>query len=301
GSNNTSVGNIPLNPLGGGSGTLVNPTFAGTVWDGNTGAPLFGVNLIAGGTSIGTITDIDGKYAFAQPIPPGNYSLNVSYVGYQAQSVPITVGTGSGGVSTLDVNLFPDMGDVATSGSSDLLAIKGIVAETGNLLGITEDESVAKISETFINRSDERTALMEAVKDGALVNEQPAFTNAEKFLKEDLSNPKLSNAKLAKQYESTIALLTESFKTASAKEKTAYRRTIEVVTHAYMDKLALRNPKKLDKRSEKALNTAGAQLSAVKISPTTIHKKWQGAALKKELKFGVVDDLGSAIKKTNKT
>lgn len=60
----------------------------GTVTDEN-GDPLIGVNVLAEGTTIGTVTDLDGSYTLT--LPDEVTSLQFSYTGYATQSV--TIGT----------------------------------------------------------------------------------------------------------------------------------------------------------------------------------------------------------------
>ncbi|HEY5592540.1 MAG TPA: TonB-dependent receptor plug domain-containing protein, partial [Paludibacter sp.] len=57
---------------------------SGTVKD-EQGIPLPGVNIKVQGSSLGTITDMDGKYMIT--IPGGNVQLEFSFVGYDLQKV----------------------------------------------------------------------------------------------------------------------------------------------------------------------------------------------------------------------
>lgn len=69
-----------------------NPTIrrvTGTVID-DTGLPLPGVNVIETGTSNGTQTDFDGKYTLEIQ---GGRQLAYSYVGFEAETLPIYAGT----------------------------------------------------------------------------------------------------------------------------------------------------------------------------------------------------------------
>lgn len=59
---------------------------SGTVTDEN-GDPLIGVNVLARGTTIGTVTDLDGSYTLA--FPDEITELQFSYTGYATQSVDI--------------------------------------------------------------------------------------------------------------------------------------------------------------------------------------------------------------------
>ena len=57
-----------------------NRSLSGTVKDVTTGEALIGVNVTGKGTTIGTVTDIDGKYSLE--IPKDVTALVFSYVGY---------------------------------------------------------------------------------------------------------------------------------------------------------------------------------------------------------------------------
>lgn len=69
----------------------------GTVSDADGSGPLIGVNVLIKGSSTGTITDFDGKYALS--VPSGNAILVISYTGYDAQEIPVN------GRTTIDVSL----------------------------------------------------------------------------------------------------------------------------------------------------------------------------------------------------
>ena len=57
----------------------------GTVVD-ETGLPVIGANVVQKGTTNGVITDIDGRFSIDVP---DNAMLEVSYIGYLAQSIPV--------------------------------------------------------------------------------------------------------------------------------------------------------------------------------------------------------------------
>jgi outer membrane receptor protein involved in Fe transport len=59
---------------------------AGRVTDAQTGEPLIGVNVIIEGTSLGDATDKDG-YFLVNNIPPGEYRISFSFIGYQKQTI----------------------------------------------------------------------------------------------------------------------------------------------------------------------------------------------------------------------
>lgn len=69
----------------------------GTVTDAETGDPLIGANILAKGTSLGTVTDIDGTYSI--DLPAGSTILIFSYTGYATQEIEV------GASNTQDVQL----------------------------------------------------------------------------------------------------------------------------------------------------------------------------------------------------
>lgn len=60
----------------------------GKVTDASNGDPMPGVNILVKGTTIGTITDADGKYTLPSPVDR-NAVLVISFIGYVTQEVPV--------------------------------------------------------------------------------------------------------------------------------------------------------------------------------------------------------------------
>nr|WP_157638008.1 SusC/RagA family TonB-linked outer membrane protein [Flexithrix dorotheae] len=72
---------------------------SGTVTEAESGEPLPGVSIIIDGTSSGTTTDFDGKYALEVP---SGATLKYSYIGFETKSIEV------GNQSVIDVQLDPD-------------------------------------------------------------------------------------------------------------------------------------------------------------------------------------------------
>jgi TonB-dependent receptor len=70
-----------------------NGKIEGTVLDSQNNEPLPGANVVIEGTRYGAATDLKGKFVISQ-IPPGNYKLVVSYIGYRKKIVDVTVEDG---------------------------------------------------------------------------------------------------------------------------------------------------------------------------------------------------------------
>lgn len=73
---------------------------SGTITD-TEGESLIGATVVVVGTSVGTATDVDGKYSLS--VPAGNETLEFSYTGYIPQQVTIGVS------NTIDVQLESDV------------------------------------------------------------------------------------------------------------------------------------------------------------------------------------------------
>jgi outer membrane receptor protein involved in Fe transport len=59
---------------------------SGIVKDAKTNEPLFGANIVLMNTNLGAATDINGFYSIIG-IPPGNYDVKISSIGYQSKIV----------------------------------------------------------------------------------------------------------------------------------------------------------------------------------------------------------------------
>ncbi len=72
-------------------------TISGTVTDADSGEPLIGANILATGTGLGTVTDVDGSFSLR--VEEGVSSLEISFTGYSSQTVSIV------GLNKVDVKL----------------------------------------------------------------------------------------------------------------------------------------------------------------------------------------------------
>ncbi len=79
---------VPQLALGQSSGTI-----HGKVTDSSTGSALPGATVYLKGTSLGASTDLDGNFSVSN-IPPGSYTVRVSYVGYEAKNIDINIAAG---------------------------------------------------------------------------------------------------------------------------------------------------------------------------------------------------------------
>jgi len=76
---------------------------------------IIGANVAVAGTSIGTITDLDGKYSLS--LDPGSYTIEVTYTGYSSQSFNVTLADGE--TKSMDVTIAEgvNLSDVVVTGT----------------------------------------------------------------------------------------------------------------------------------------------------------------------------------------
>ncbi len=80
---------------------ILDKTLSGTVTDSETGDRLPGVNVLAKGTTSGTVTGIDGQFRFT--VEDNISTLVFSSIGYKSQEVAIN------GRSVIDIAMLPDL------------------------------------------------------------------------------------------------------------------------------------------------------------------------------------------------
>ena len=119
----------------------VNFTAKGNVKD-ETGSPMVGVPIILRGTSIGTLSDIEGNYNLTGTVNEGKYDLVASIIGYAALAKQVDISAASANV-TLDFNLSPDalnLNEVLVIGSSVLQERK----QLGNSITTVRADQLSK-------------------------------------------------------------------------------------------------------------------------------------------------------------
>lgn len=80
-------------------------SISGQITDEETGESLPGASVLLEGTQFGVSTDMDGMYTLAN-IPEGEYTLNVTYIGYADFSTTVQLAEGQD--LTVDVAMEPD-------------------------------------------------------------------------------------------------------------------------------------------------------------------------------------------------
>ncbi len=79
----------------------------GKVTDKTNGLPIVGASVFIENTTFGVVTDFDGNYSFVASVPPGNYNLKISYLGYSTRTIPVSLGSTTS--ITNDIQLTEDL------------------------------------------------------------------------------------------------------------------------------------------------------------------------------------------------
>ncbi len=138
----------------------------GTVTD-SSGEPLPGVTVVIKGTAQGTITNAEGEYLLANV--PDNASLVFSFVGMQAQEIPVS-GNRSINVTLSDESI--DIDEVVVTA----LGIKREQKALGYSVQTVEGESLRKVSGVDVGTSLTGKVAGVLVQNPSDFNVEPTFT-----------------------------------------------------------------------------------------------------------------------------
>ncbi len=83
-----------------------NGSISGMVTDDKTKEAIIGANVVIQGTSVGSATDVIGKFSIAN-LKPGTYTLSISFITYKTHTIPDVV-VESGKKTNVDVALLED-------------------------------------------------------------------------------------------------------------------------------------------------------------------------------------------------
>ena len=135
---------------------------AGKITDKETGEPLFGVNIILKGTTLGATTDIDGYYTILQ-VPPGTQSIVASMIGYTKVTVDgIEVNIDQ--TSTVDIQLTSEAIELE---NVTVIAQRNIIKQdvSTSTASIRSDE----IETLPVTSIDEIASLQAGVEEGLVI------------------------------------------------------------------------------------------------------------------------------------
>ncbi|MDR0972927.1 MAG: carboxypeptidase-like regulatory domain-containing protein [Prevotellaceae bacterium] len=168
-------------------------TLQGTVRDGETRRPLDYVNVVVLGTSIGTVTNVDGGFILqvADSIP--SRRLEISHLGYRSQIIPFDSTDVSGAVISLQPrsNTLPE---VVVRATDPLRLVRNAVAKittnypnTHNMLTAFYRETVRK-RRTYIDVTEASIQIYKTPYDEGIAGDRVAIYKGRRLV-----SPKVSD------------------------------------------------------------------------------------------------------------
>ena len=120
-----------------------NGLITGTVISAEDGEPVIGASVVVKGTTIGTATDVDGKYSLN--VPSSATTLEISFIGFVSQEVVI------GGRAVIDVTLQSD----ATELEEVIVVAYGTVKKTSftGSASVVENADLEKVNTMSVNQA----------------------------------------------------------------------------------------------------------------------------------------------------
>lgn len=129
-------------------------TISGQVVDVATGQPLSNVQVFVVGTSLGTITNVQGRYTLSN-VPAGTAQIRASRLGYGAGNQTVSIGAGA--TTTVDFQLatsaiaLDEVVVTGTAGATERRATAAVVSSV-NASTITESAPVTTLSDLLTAR-----------------------------------------------------------------------------------------------------------------------------------------------------
>ncbi|MCK5571111.1 MAG: carboxypeptidase-like regulatory domain-containing protein, partial [Bacteroidetes bacterium] len=113
----------------------------GTVVDRETGEPLVGANVTIEATTLGAACDVNGEFIVLS-VPPGNYSLRATYVGYRAmriRNIEVTIGL------TTEVN-FSLESEAIPGPAIEIIAVPPLISKNAtNTISLVDAEQIQQL------------------------------------------------------------------------------------------------------------------------------------------------------------
>jgi hypothetical protein len=272
---------------------LVSYSFTGRVVDAANNDPLPGVSMVVKGQAKGATTDMNGNfnYGFNEA---GDYDLQFSYVGYQTETILVTVSE-NGQDNLGEVRMSSSFGK---PGFTDVKKgfQKGEWEKAVNLTAentkVKPEEAAEVMSKTLVERQKRNEEELKAKIEEGKLGKVSGAAQAEKFITETLAQPEPSAAELADAYQELTHELVKAYaKAASKREQKALRAVLETTTHAYLDKQVIKAGEELPEEVKKGLEASKKEMESAGISVRGIRNRWKGSDLRDDLKLKAAEEM----------
>ncbi len=126
-------------------------SLSGTVFD-EQGEPLPGTSILLAGTTLGTVTDLNGQYTLKQ-VPAGTHVIEARFISYETQQVSEVKVTG-GKTTRLDLVMKPaneELGEVVVKAGYKQASAEGLYARQKSSIQLVDGISADLIKKTSDN------------------------------------------------------------------------------------------------------------------------------------------------------
>ncbi len=129
-------------------------TISGQVVDSGTGQPLSNVQVFVSGTSLGTLSNVQGRYTLSN-VPAGSFEIRASRLGYASATQTVTIATGATATADFQLSTSAVALDAlvvtGTAGATERRATAAVVASV-SASDITERAPVSSIQDLLTAR-----------------------------------------------------------------------------------------------------------------------------------------------------
>jgi TonB-dependent starch-binding outer membrane protein SusC len=129
-------------------------TISGVVTAATTGQPVNGVQVTILGTSLGTLTNVGGRYSITR-VPAGTHTMQIVYVGYGTQTQQITVADGQAATADFHLEVSAvSLDEIVVTGTAGAVERRkiGVSLASVDMSKITEAQPITDFGQALEGR-----------------------------------------------------------------------------------------------------------------------------------------------------
>ncbi|HDQ44785.1 MAG TPA: hypothetical protein ENN17_04685, partial [bacterium] len=143
----------------------------GVVADSLTARPLAGANVYLVGTAFGSATDLDGNYRIDR-VPPGAYTLRISYIGYHSKDIEIVIQHGRTAIENAELSQDVVLGEtvVVTGQAVGQAAAINQQITSNTIINVVSEEKIKELPDANAAESVGRLPGVSLMRSGGEAN-----------------------------------------------------------------------------------------------------------------------------------
>lgn len=229
------------------------------------------------------LTNDKGVAAFLN-LPPATYVGKVEMTGLAVGTTP-PIELAAGQSLAVDVELTKPSGVTVRGGLVEH------VATTRNITLLDANVAVRKV---LTDRHAKHILTFNTATDDPRVLRSEEYVRAARLLAEGFG-PEATDEAVAAAYQETSAALAAAARQATGDTKTAYQKTLTAISGAYLDRIALSNPKTLSADASTEVKAVVRTLKNAEVPVGAVQTTWEGGALKESIDIGSADAINRLL------